>query len=81
MPWQERMEVARCGLWAPGDRTSAHPSAPQTYQCKITQSTGVATKKQREVFLVGNRSFREKTKQKIRVFLDVIFDVDTENLT
>ena len=81
MPWQERMEVARCGLWAPGDRTSARPLAPQTYQCKITQSTGVATKKQREVFLVGNRSFREKTKQKIRVFLDVIFDVDTENLT
>ena len=48
------MEVARCGLWAPGDRTSARPSAPQTYQCKITQSTGVATKKQREVFLAVN---------------------------
>ena len=75
------MEVARSGLWDPGDRTSARPSAPQTYQCKITQSTGVATEKQREVFLVGNRSFREKTKQKIRVFLDVIFDYYTENLT
>ena len=31
------------------------PSAPHAYQCKITQSTGVATQTQVEIILVGNR--------------------------
>ena len=31
------------------------PSAPQAYQCKITQSTGVATQTQLEIILAGNR--------------------------
>ena len=35
----------------PSDR----PSAPQAYQCKITQSTGMATQMQLEVILAGNR--------------------------
>ena len=37
------------------DCPSNRPSAPQTYQCKITQSTGMATQIQFEVILVGNR--------------------------
>ena len=32
-------------------RPSDRPSAPQTYQCKITQSTGMATKMELEVLL------------------------------
>ena len=36
-----------------------HPRnfAPQAYQCKITQSTGMATQMQLEVILTGNRPF------------------------
>ena len=33
----------------------ARPSAPQVYQCKITQRTGMATQMQFEVILAGNR--------------------------
>ena len=40
-------------------RPTAHPRdrpfAPQMYQCKITQSTGMATQMQLEVILAGNR--------------------------
>ena len=36
-------------------RQSDHPSAPQAYQCKITQSTGMATQMQLEAILAGNR--------------------------
>ena len=34
---------------------SARPYAPQRYQCKIFQSTGMATQMQLEVILAGNR--------------------------
>ena len=37
------------------DRTPARPSTPEVYQCKITQSTGMATQMQLEVILAGNR--------------------------
>ena len=37
------------------DPTPDRPSAPQVYQCKITQSTGMATQMQLEVILTGNR--------------------------
>ena len=30
------------------------PSTPQAYQCKITQSTGVATQMKLEIILAGN---------------------------
>ena len=36
-------------------RPSDRPSAPQAYQCKISQSTGIATQLQLEVILAGNR--------------------------
>ena len=36
-------------------RPTYYPSAPQAYQCKITQSTGMATQMQLEVILAGNR--------------------------
>ena len=39
----------------PPDRLPNCPSAPQAYQCKITQSTGMATQMQLEVILAGNR--------------------------
>ena len=35
--------------------TTDRPSAPQAYQCKITQSTGMATQMQLEIILAGNR--------------------------
>ena len=33
-------------FWWSRDRTSARPSAPQAYKCKITQKTGMATQMQ-----------------------------------
>ena len=46
-------------IWSSRDRTPVRPpvrpSAPQAYQCKITQSTGMATQMQLEVILAGNR--------------------------
>ena len=39
----------------PTSRPSDRPSAPQVYQCKITQSTGMATQMQLEAILAGNR--------------------------
>ena len=45
--------------WPYTDRPTAcpsdRPSAPRAYQCKITQSTGMATQVQLEVILAGNR--------------------------
>ena len=38
----------------PPARPSDRPSAPQAYQCKITQSTGMATQMQLKVILAGN---------------------------
>ena len=35
--------------------TTDRPSAPHVYQCKITQSTGMATQLQLEIISVGNR--------------------------
>ena len=35
--------------------TTDRPSAPQAYQWKITQSTGMATQMQLEIILAGNR--------------------------
>ena len=37
------------------DRPTDRPSAPQAYQCKITQSTGLVTQMQLAVILAGNR--------------------------
>ena len=37
-------------------RPSNHPSTPQAYQCKITQSTGMTTQMQLEVILAGNHT-------------------------
>ena len=40
----------------PTDRPPERPSiTTQAYQCKITQSTGMATQIQLEVILTGNR--------------------------
>ena len=36
-------------------RPRDRPTAPQAYQCKITQPTGMATQMQLEVILAGNR--------------------------
>ena len=36
-------------------RRTVRPSAPQAYQCKITQLKGIATQMQLEVIVVGNR--------------------------
>ena len=36
-------------------RPTDRPSAPQAYQCKITQPIGMATQMQFEVILEGNR--------------------------
>ena len=45
-------------------RASDRLSAPQAYQCKISQSTGMGTEMQLKVFLEGNhmvaRTFRKK---------------------
>ena len=64
----------------PYARPSLRPSAPQAYQCKITQLTGMTPQATRGV-LAGNfmatRTFREKKQQQSRVFFDVIFDVYT----
>ena len=38
------------------DRPSDRPSAPQTNQCKISQSTGMAAQMQLEDILAGNRT-------------------------
>ena len=38
------------------------PSAPQEYQCKITQSTGTATQMQLEVILIGEVDWRKSIK-------------------
>ena len=38
------------------------PSAPQEYQCKITQSTGMATQMQLEVILIGEVDWRKSIK-------------------
>ena len=59
---------------------SVRPSAPQAYQCKITQLTGITPQATRGG-LAGNcmatRTFREKKQQQSRVFFDVIFNVYT----
>ena len=61
----------------PTDRPPDGPSGPQAYQCKITQSTDMATQMQLKVFLEGNymaaRTFRKKKQQQSRVFLGAIF--------
>ena len=58
------------------------PHAPQAYQCKITQSTGITTQMQPRFYLEGNRmaarTFRKNKQQQSRVFFDVIFDVYTQ---
>ena len=55
------------------------PSAPQAYQCKITQSTGIATQGfiwKETAWLPG---LLERKKQQLsRVFFDDIFDVYTQ---
>ena len=60
------------------ERASDRPSAPQAYQCKITQSTGMGTQMQLKV-LFGRKSHGRPDfwKEKSRVFLGVIFYVYT----
>ena len=62
-------------------QASDHPSAPQAYQCKITQSTGMATQMQLKVLfgrkLHGRQTFKKKKQQQSRVFFGVIFYVYT----
>ena len=66
---------------SPPEQLTARPSAPQARQYKITQSIGMATQMQLNVYLEGNRmsarTFRERKKQQSRVFFDVVFDVYT----
>ena len=66
---------------SPPEQPTARPSAPQVRQYKITQSIGMATQMQLNVYLEGNRmsarTFRERKKQQSRVFFDVVFDVYT----
>ena len=63
------------------ERASDRPSAPQAYQCKITQSTGMATQMQIPNYLEGNhmaaQTFRKKKEQQSRVFFSIIFNVYT----
>ena len=48
-------------------RASDRPSAPQAYQYKITQSTGMASQMRLEGILTGNRiTTRVTTKESIR---------------
>ena len=57
------------------------PSTPQVYQCKRTQSTGVATQMELEGLArncVATRTFREKKQQQSRVFLRLSFNVYTD---
>ena len=63
-------------------RPTDRPSAPQAYQCKIIQSTGMATQMQpafsRPTHFLrekpwGRRCFSKKKQQQSRVFFDVIF--------
>ena len=44
------------------------PSAPQVYQCKIIQSTGMATQMELEVFGADPDFQREKTTIKFSLF-------------
>ena len=48
-------------IWLSLDRTPIdRPSAPQAYQCKITQSTDMVTQMQLEVILAGNRIYSHR---------------------
>ena len=49
-PW-----VRKFGNHITVHRPRDRPTAPQAYQCKITQPTGMATQMQLEVILAGNR--------------------------
>ena len=67
-------------------RASNRPPVPQAYQeCKITQSTGMATQRQLKVFkyLEGNHMapgrLERKKQQQSRVFFGFIFYVYTDN--
>ena len=55
-------------------RPPLRPSAPQAYQCKITQRVGMAIQNATQGFLEGNRmatqTFRGKKQQQSRVFFD-----------
>ena len=61
-------------------RPTVRLSAPQVYQCKITQLTGMTPQATRGVSAgncMATRTFREKKQQQSRVFFEVIFDVYT----
>ena len=51
LPIRENLVIT----WPYTARPRDRPSAPQAYQCKISQSTGMATQMQLEVILAGNR--------------------------
>ena len=51
---EARTRIAQCLRKCGTHPSAACLSAPQAYQCKITQSTGMATQMQLEVILAGN---------------------------
>ena len=55
LPIRENLVITWPYTDRPPARASVRPSAPRAYQCKITQSTGMATQMQLAVILAGNR--------------------------
>ena len=59
------------------DRASDRPSAPQAYQCKMTQSTGMGTQmlplKNSRFYLEGNHMAARTFRQKKVVSFSVLF--------
>ena len=51
VPTREILVIA----WPYARLLARRPSVPQTYQCQITQSTGMATQMQLDFILAGNR--------------------------
>ena len=63
LPIQENLVIT----WPYTERASDRPSAPQVYQCKITQSTGTATQMRLKVL------FRRKNNNKVVSFSALFF--------
>ena len=55
LPIWENLEITWPYTACPPARPRDRSFAPQAYQCKITQSTGMATEMQLEAILAGNR--------------------------
>ena len=61
------------------DGASDRPSAPEAYQCKLTQSTGMATQMQLKVLTWPPGLLERKNKKKGFVFFGVIFYSNVDN--